>query len=184
MNGELNKTMGQIIARAWSDAAFKQRLLDQPLAALAELGMAVPEGKTISAVENVPDTVNVVLTSPRYTETRSTYADIKEYGETYWDPRLFPLKWGSHDPVFTARFKADPRAALRSMNVDVPEGLAINVVENSRTHAYLVLPSVPNDPGLRKDLMAKLERGEVPATLRYADLVSMTHDQLVWSSSH
>ena len=178
---ERNQTMGRIIGRAWSDAAFKGRLLADPAAAIAELEMVIPGGKSLITVENTAKLVHIVLTSPRYTETRSAYADIKEFGEAYWDPRLFPLKWGSHDPVFTARFKADPKAALRYMDVHVPEPLSIVVVENSRTQAHLALPLQPAAAELSRDLLDKITQGKVPATLRYAGLLSShSLEQLFW----
>jgi Nitrile hydratase, alpha chain len=37
-----NHTMGRVIAKAWSDAAFKARLLAEPVAALAQLDIAIP----------------------------------------------------------------------------------------------------------------------------------------------
>ena len=181
MSGERNETMGRIIGRAWSDSRFKRRLLADPVAGISELEFLIPEGKSIVAIENTSKLIHIVLTSPRYTETQSAYADIKEFGEAYWDPRLFPLKWGSHDPVFTARFKADPKAALRTMDVHVPDLLRIKVVENSRTQAHLALPLQPPASELSKGLLDKIAQGRIPATMRYAGLVpSISYDQLFW----
>jgi nitrile hydratase len=168
MTSDRNETMGRIVARAWSDSAFKERLLANPAAALSELGIALPARKSIVAVENTEALTHMVLTSPRYTETKSPYSDIKEFGESYRDPRLFPLNWGSHDPVFTARFKADPRAALRCMGVDVLEGMKIEVVENSRTQVYLVLPVRPEDLEPSMGALDEVARGLIPPAIRYA----------------
>ena len=174
-----NQTMGRIVARAWSDSLFKGRLLADPAAAIAELEFAIPPGKSLVAVENTAKLTHIVLTSPRYAETSSAYADIKEFGETYTDPRLLPLKWGSHDPVFTARFKADPKAMLRYMDVVVPDTMAIAVVENSRIQACLVLPLQPREAGQSKDFLDKIAQGNIPATIRYAGVLSAAdHDQL------
>lgn len=166
----LNRTMGRIIALAWSDAAFAKRLVADPMPVLAELGLAVPEGKSVVAVANGPTLVYVVLTAPRYTETASAYADIKEFSESYRDPRLFPLNWGSHDPVFTARIKADPRKALGYMDVQVPDGLALKVVENTRTLAHLVLPVRPADVAPGSDILERVAAGDIPPAIRYAQL--------------
>ena len=175
--------MGQIVARAWSDSHFKERLLADPAAAISELGFVVPEGKSITAVENTSKLCHIVLTSPRYTEAKSAYADIKEFAESYSDPRLFPLQWGSHDPVFAARIRADPKAALRCMDVVVPDSIAIEVVENSRTQAYLVLPMQPQDPQQLQRLVEKMASGGIPPTMRYAGLLPAgTYDQLFWES--
>jgi len=166
-----NETMGRIIARAWSDSAFKDLLLADPKTALAELDWNLPTGKSVSAVENTLTLTHLVLTAPRYTETKSVYSDIKDFGESYRDPRLFPLNWGSHDPVFTARFKADPKTALRYMGVDVPDEITIEVVENSTNKIYLVLPPCPTESELSKDVLKLLAEGQIPAALRYANII-------------
>lgn len=181
MHTDRNETMGRIVARAWSDPLFKARLLASPVAAIAELGFSVPAGKSIIAVENTQELTHIVLTSPRYTEAKSAYADIKAYGESYSEPRLFPLRWGSHDPVFTARFKADPKAALRYMDVHVPDQMAINVVENSHTQAYLVLPLQPQGAERSERVLDEIVEGKIPAAMRYAGLLAAgTYAQLFY----
>lgn len=52
---------GMIIAKAWSDPAFKAKLLTDPHAALEELGIAVAAGKTVTVVENADRHVHLVL---------------------------------------------------------------------------------------------------------------------------
>ena len=52
---------GKVIAKAWSDAAFKARLLHDPHAALSEAGVEVPAGITVKVVENTSDTMYLVL---------------------------------------------------------------------------------------------------------------------------
>ena len=116
----------------WSDTDFKCRILANTGAALAELGLAIPKGKTVVAVENTATLTYIVLTAPRFTETKSAYSKIKAFGESYRDVRLFPLNWGSHDPVFTAKFKSDPKAALRRIGVEVLDAMSIEVVEIPR----------------------------------------------------
>ena len=165
-----NDTMGRVIARAWSDSAFKDKLLAEPAAALAELKLTLPAGKTVVAVENTTALTHIVLTAPRYTETKSAYSDIKKFSESYRDPRLFPLNWGSHDPVFTARFKADPKAALRHMGINVPDSVTIEVVENSTSQIYLVLPTCPKESELSKDVFKLLAEGLIPPALRYVNI--------------
>lgn len=170
----LNPTMGQVIARAWFDARFKERLLANPKDALSQMKLAIPEGKTVVAVENTSRITHIVLTSPRYTETKSAYSDIKEFGESYRDPRLFPLNWGSHDPVFTARMKADPVKALGYMDVEVPADITIVVVENTRELAHLVLLVRPADLNQSTELVDKISAGHIPPALRYSALFGST----------
>ena len=51
----------KIIAQSWSDKEFKQRLKDDPHAALAEHGIDVPSGTQVSVVENTAETIHLVL---------------------------------------------------------------------------------------------------------------------------
>src|SRR5262245_31048302 len=52
---------GQVVARAWTDEAFKQRLLADPAAALQEHGLAVPPGVTVRVVEDTDRVVHLAL---------------------------------------------------------------------------------------------------------------------------
>ncbi len=64
MNDDAQTTFGKVIAKAASDAKFKQRLLSDPKAALSEMDIEPPEGMenvTIRVVENTADTVHLVL---------------------------------------------------------------------------------------------------------------------------
>ena len=49
------------IARAWTDADYKAKLVDDPAAALAEAGVEVPAGTKMKVVENTADTQHLVL---------------------------------------------------------------------------------------------------------------------------
>ncbi|MFC1579795.1 NHLP leader peptide family RiPP precursor [Thermodesulfobacteriota bacterium] len=55
------KLWAKIVARAWADEGFKQRLLDDPGAILAEEGMPVPGGMEIKVVEATENQVWLVL---------------------------------------------------------------------------------------------------------------------------
>lgn len=51
----------EIIARAWSDDAFRTRLEEDPAAALAEAGLPAPEGKTLRVIREEPGTLQIPL---------------------------------------------------------------------------------------------------------------------------
>ncbi len=53
--------ISKVIARAWTDPAYKAKLLSDPHAALAEAGVEVPAGVTVKVVENTADTTHLVL---------------------------------------------------------------------------------------------------------------------------
>ncbi|MBD2287818.1 NHLP leader peptide family natural product precursor [Microcystis wesenbergii FACHB-1317] len=62
MTGERNKLIwGEIVARAWRDAAFKQQLLSNPKAVLTEAGMSVPEDVELQVVQDTPILRHLVL---------------------------------------------------------------------------------------------------------------------------
>ena len=54
-------TIQKVIARAWTDADYKAKLVDDPAAALAEAGVEVPAGTKMKVVENTADTQHLVL---------------------------------------------------------------------------------------------------------------------------
>ena len=165
-----NETVGRIVAKAWSEPEFARRLLADTHAALVELGIAVPVNKSVVTVENDAGLTYIVLPSLRYTETKSAYADIKAFGESYRDPRLSPLDWASRDPVFTERLKADPKAALRDMGIEVADAMSVEIVQNTTTQAYLVLPARPEEAELSPDVLQKVSNGWIPPAIRYAAL--------------
>lgn len=60
-------SVSKAIAQAWTDPQFKDKLLTDPHAALADHGVDVPEGISVNVVENTDDTVHLVLpVSPRH----------------------------------------------------------------------------------------------------------------------
>jgi len=56
-----SKMMGELITRAWGDAAFKAKLLSDTMAVLKENGIAVPENVTVKAVENTDKVFHLVI---------------------------------------------------------------------------------------------------------------------------
>jgi hypothetical protein len=58
------KQWGQVVARAWSDDAFKQRLIGDPKAVLTEAGLPVPPNLSVQVHETTPTQVHLVLPPP------------------------------------------------------------------------------------------------------------------------
>src|SRR5262245_29926823 len=52
---------GQVVAKAWQDEAFKQRVLSDPHSVLQEHGVQVPTGRQVRVVENTDQVVDLVL---------------------------------------------------------------------------------------------------------------------------
>lgn len=72
---EWNKKVGQITAKAWNDAAFKQRLLSDPNAVMKEYGLEVPAGVKIKIVEDT-DTVSHLSLPPKPTGKELSEEDL------------------------------------------------------------------------------------------------------------
>jgi hypothetical protein len=61
MSDTWQQAWGQVVAQAWSDDGYRQRLLSDPAAALQAQGLSVPAGKQIRIIEDTDDTVHVIL---------------------------------------------------------------------------------------------------------------------------
>ena len=67
---------GKLVAKAWSDDAFKAKLLSDPVAAFAEAGVPIPAGKTVKVVENTE--VNLYLVLPPAPEEELTEEALEQ----------------------------------------------------------------------------------------------------------
>lgn len=122
----------RIVARAWLDLAYKQRLLDDTPAAIAELnfpvGMDGAEGEHMKAVANSADVHNLVICT-----LCSCYP---------WPVLGLPPYWYK-DPVFRSRGVREPRAVLREFGVPVPADKAVRVWDSSAQIRWFVIPERP-----------------------------------------
>jgi hypothetical protein len=57
----LQKIYGNIVAKAWADDAFKQRLIADPLTVLKENGVNVPEGVQFNVIESTSESIPIIL---------------------------------------------------------------------------------------------------------------------------
>ncbi|HUK73596.1 MAG TPA: nitrile hydratase subunit alpha [Streptosporangiaceae bacterium] len=118
----------RVVARAWLDPRYKQRLLADGTAAIAELGFGGPEGDHMVAVENTPIVHNVIVCT-----LCSCYP---------WPVLGLPPAWYK-DPPYRARMVREPRALLAEMGCPLPEEVEIRVWDSSAEVRYLVLPQRP-----------------------------------------
>ncbi|MGY2292836.1 nitrile hydratase subunit alpha [Pseudomonas sp. SDO528_S397] len=123
----------RLVARAWVDPAFKQRLLDDTPKAIAELGLAQgmtgAEGEHMRAVANGPHVHNLVICT-----LCSCYP---------WPILGLPPYWYK-DPVFRARGVREPRAVLREFGVPIPAHLPVKVWDSSAQIRWFVIPERPH----------------------------------------
>ena len=74
---ERARQWGRVVARAWTDEAFKRRLLAEPKAVLQEQGIAVPAGVEVRVVENTARLAYLVL-PPKPAEGELSEAQLAE----------------------------------------------------------------------------------------------------------
>ena len=118
----------RVVARAWVDAEFKKRLLDNATAAIAELGFGGLQGEHMIAVENTPDVHNVVVCS-----LCSCYP---------WPVLGLPPTWYK-SAAYRSRIVVDPRSVLAEFGTELDDEVEIRVWDSSAEVRYLVLPERP-----------------------------------------
>jgi hypothetical protein len=183
MSPGLNCTMGRIVAKAWSDRAFVDRLINDPPLALHELEIAIPQSTRIVVVENTNDGVFLVLSAPPVAMPLSPLSEIRDFGEIYRDPRLWSLNWLARDPVAANRMVLNPVRELTNLGVNVPETLDVSVLINKVDIVHLILPAPPDDTADRNGILDLISSGYIPSTLRFGRLLGNSPYAIVSRSS-
>jgi nitrile hydratase subunit alpha len=117
----------KVVARAWVDAGFKKRLLQDGTKGCEELGLEVPALKLV-AVENTPEVHNAIVCT-----LCSCY------------PRMLlgiPPDWYK-SRNYRSRMVREPRAVLAEFGLKIPEEVQIRVHDSTADMRYLVLPMRP-----------------------------------------
>ena len=132
----------RVVARAWVDPAYRERLLADGTAAIAELGFGGPQGEHMVVVANAPRVHNVVVCT-----LCSCYP---------WPVLGLPPTWYK-SPPYRSRMVREPRVLLKEMGLDLPADVEIRVWDSSAEIRYLVLPERPaSSEGLDEDALAGL----------------------------
>ena len=147
----------KVVAKAWTDPAYRQRLLDDGTAAIRELGFIGRQGEHIAVVENTPTVHNVVVCT-----LCSCYP---------WSVLGLPPNWYK-DPAFRARVVKEPRTVLSEMGLDLDADVRITVHDSSSEVRWLVLPERPAGtenlseeqlvPLITRDAMVGVAKVEAP----------------------
>jgi nitrile hydratase len=119
----------KIVARAWSDPAYREHLLSDGTAAINELGFSGPEGHCMVVVENTPQIHNLVVCT-----LCSCYP---------WATLGLPPKWYKA-PAYRSRAVREPRKLLAEIGTVIPDDVEIRVWDSSAEARYLVLPMRPD----------------------------------------
>ncbi len=118
----------RVVARAWTDPAYRDWLLRDGAAAIASLGIAGRQGEHMVVVENTPDRHNMVVCT-----LCSCYP---------WPVLGLPPVWYKSAP-YRSRAVADPRSVLREFGVELPPETEVRVWDSTAEIRYLVLPMRP-----------------------------------------
>jgi nitrile hydratase len=132
----------RVVARAWSDAAFREWLRRDASAAIASLGYTGRQGEHMVAVENTPQLHNMVVCT-----LCSCYP---------WPVLGLPPVWYKSAP-YRSRAVRDPRGVLADFGVTLPPGKEIRVWDSTAEVRYLVIPERPaGSEGLDEEQLAAL----------------------------
>jgi nitrile hydratase len=118
----------RVVARAWVDPGYRERLLGHGTEAIAELGYGGTEGENMVVVANQPGVHNMVVCT-----LCSCYP---------WPVLGLPPNWYK-SPPYRARAVAEPRAVLAEFGLELADDVEVRVWDSSAEIRYLVLPMQP-----------------------------------------
>jgi nitrile hydratase len=122
----------KVVARAWVDPAFKERLLADASSAIAELGFGNSTGEHLVVLENGPKVHNLVVCT-----LCSCYP---------WMVLGLPPVWYK-STAYRSRAVIDPRGVMKEFGLALPEDVDVHVWDSTAELRYLVLPERPAGTG-------------------------------------
>jgi nitrile hydratase subunit alpha len=132
----------RVIARAWSDSAFKRGLLEDGSKAVRSMGHESRVGDHLMVVENTPQLHNMVVCT-----LCSCYP---------WEVLGLPPVWSKSAP-YRSRAVKDPRGVLADFGVKLPNDTQIRVWDSTSENRFMVLPMRPaGTQGWSQERLAKL----------------------------
>ena len=132
----------KVVARAWADPGYRERLLDDGTQAIGELGFGGAEGEHLVVLENTPAVHNVVVCT-----LCSCYP---------WPVLGLPPRWYKSF-AYRSRMVREPRAVLAEFGTDLADDVEVRVWDSSADVRYLVLPLRPaGSDGLAADELVPL----------------------------
>ncbi len=131
-----------MIARAWTDESYKERLLDDATKAINELGFSGLQGEHMVVVENTATVHNVVVCT-----LCSCYP---------WPVLGLPPTWYKN-AAYRSRVVINPRSVLEEFGLELEESVEVRVWDSSAEIRYLVLPERPQGTfNLKEDQLVSL----------------------------
>ena len=151
----------RVIARAWSDPAFKARLLSNPTDAIVELGFEAVQGEDMVVVENTSRVHNIVVCT-----LCSCFP---------WATLGLPPVWYKSAP-YRARAASDPRGVLAEFGTEIGQEAEVRVWDSNAELRYMVLPEKPagTDGMSEDDLMPLVTRDSMIGVTKALDVGEVT----------
>ena len=118
----------RVVARAWVDPEFKERLLDDPTAAVKELGYEIPHDPVLAVVENTEEVHHLVVCTLCSCYPTSLLGRPPDWYKSF---------------AYRSRAVMEPRAVIREFGLELDQGVAVSVVDSTADLRYLVLPRRP-----------------------------------------
>jgi len=132
----------RVVARAWGDPDYRQRLLTDARAVAREDGITGFQGTDLVAVANTPEVHNMVVCT-----LCSCYP---------WSLLGLPPAWYK-DTAYRARAVIDPRGVLREFGLELNDEVEVRVWDSTAEIRYLVIPErPPGTEGMTEDELAAL----------------------------
>ena len=148
----------KVVAHAWVDSAYRERLLRNGSEAVRELGFDYPASTPLTVLENRPGVHNAVVCT-----LCSCYP---------WAVLGLPPVWYKAAP-YRSRMVSEPRAVLEEFGLRLPTEVAVNVWDSSSDLRYMVLPERPQGTEgwseeqlaaiVTRDCMIGVARPQIPA---------------------
>jgi nitrile hydratase len=148
----------KVVAHAWVDSAYRERLLRNGSEAVRELGFDYPASTPLTVLDNRPGVHNAVVCT-----LCSCYP---------WAVLGLPPVWYKSAP-YRSRMVSEPRAVLEEFGLRLPTEVAVNVWDSSSDLRYMVLPERPQGTEgwseeqlaaiVTRDCMIGVARPQIPA---------------------
>ena len=150
----------KVVAKAWTDAEYRRRLLEDGTSAIGELGFYGAQGAEIVVLENTATVHNVVVCT-----LCSCYP---------WPVLGLPPRWYKSD-AYRARTVIEPRAVLSEFGLTLDESVEVRVWDSNSDIRYMALPERPDGTDgmsaeelaalVTRDSMIGVARAKMPAGL-------------------
>ena len=152
MQGASPENGGQIVARAWTDVAYKERLLGNGASAIRELGFEL-EPYEFTVMENTDSVHNVIVCTLCSCYPRSLLG-------------MSPAWYKSKD--YRARVVREPRSVLAEFGVELSDNIDVRVHDSTAELRYMILPQRPagTDDWSEEQLAALITRDSLIGTQR------------------